>query len=272
VDYVTRYKNKTVLTCMGKVTFEVPQMHAGGFNPTALERGSRSEQAMNLALAEIYVQGVSTCKVTELLQRLVGFNFSSSDTQISRCTALLDTGLQAWPTHTFEETPYLILDARYEPVRKAVRVVDWLVLVAISVTACGYCRVLGVSAVLQLAEVYWRAFVDSLIERDPRGIKFIANDDHAGLKAARKALLPDVPWQRRQFHLQHKAQGYVSCLDQRTLVARQIRAILNAPDPHEAQRLGALEQETQAPLPSRHAVFHPQKRPSFHHYLAVRTR
>ena len=87
------------------------------------------------------------------------------------------------------------------------------------------------------AEVYWRAFLDSLIERGLRGVKFIASDDHAGLKAARKAMFPGVPWQRCQFHLQHNAQGYVSKIDQRTVVARQIRSIFSAPDVHEATRL-----------------------------------
>jgi transposase-like protein len=70
-----------------------------------------------------------------------------------------------------------------------------------------------------------------------RGVKYIASDDHAGLKAARKAMFPGVPWQRCQFHLQHNAQGYVTKLDQRTTVARQIRAIFNAGDAREAQRL-----------------------------------
>ena len=63
VDYANGYKDKTVLTRMGEVTFEVPQVRSGGFYPSALERGSRSEQAMNLVLAEMYVQGVSTRKV-----------------------------------------------------------------------------------------------------------------------------------------------------------------------------------------------------------------
>ena len=237
VDYANGYKNKTVLTRMGEITFEVPQVRSGGFYPSALERGSRSEQAMNLALAEMYVQGVSTRKVIEVLQKLVGPEVSISSTQISRCTALLDTGLQAWRTRPLEDTPYVILDARYERVREAGRVVDCAVLVAIGVTASGHRRVLGVSVALSEAEVHWRAFLDSLIERGLRGVKFIASDDHAGLKAARKALFPGVPWQRCQFHLQHNAQGYVSRLDQRTPVARQIRGIFNAPDAHEAQRL-----------------------------------
>jgi len=91
--------------------------------------------------------------------------------------------------------------------------------------------------------VHWREFLDSLIKRGLRGVKFIASDDHAGLKAARKAMFAGVPWQRCQFHLQHNAQGYVSKLDQRAPVARTIRSIFNAPDVNEANRLLSLALE-----------------------------
>ncbi|WP_396433349.1 IS256 family transposase [Limnohabitans sp.] len=235
VDHANGYKSKTVLTRLGELTFEVPQVRSGGFYPSALERGSRSEQAMNLALAEMYVQGVSTRKVITVLQKLVGPEIAISSTQISRCTALLDEGLNAWRTRPLDETPYVI--ARYERVRHANQVVDCAVLVAIGITTTGHRRVLGVSVALSEAEVHWRAFLDSLIGRGLRGVKYIASDDHAGLKAARKAMFLGVPWQRCQFHLQHNAQGYVTKLDQRTTVARQIRAIFNAGDAHEAQRL-----------------------------------
>jgi putative transposase len=201
VDQANGYKPKTMLTRMGEITFEVPQVRTAGFYPSALERGSRSEQSVNLALAEMYVQGVSTRKVIEVLQKLVGPEVSISSTQISRCTQKLDEGLDAWRNRPLEETPYLLLDARYERVREAGQVVDCAVLVAVGVTASGHRRVLGVSVALSEAEVHWRAFLDSLIKRGLRGVKFIASDDHAGLKAARKAMFAGVPWQRCQFHL-----------------------------------------------------------------------
>lgn len=185
---------------------------------------------MNLALAEMYVQGVSTRKVIEVLQKLVGPEVSISSTQISRCAQKLDESLDAWRNRPLEETPYLLLDARYERVREAGQVVDCAVLVAVGVTASGHRRVLGVSVALSEAEVHWRAFLDSLMKRGLRGVKCIASDDHAGLKAARKAMFARVPWQRCQFHLQHNAQGHVSKLDQRVPVARTIRSIFNAPD------------------------------------------
>jgi putative transposase len=235
--YANGFKPKTILTRMGEITFAVPQVRDSSFYPSALDKGSRTEQAVNLALAEMYVQGVSTRKVIEVLQRLVGPEVSISSTQVSRATAQLDTGLQAWRERPLEETPYVFLDARYERIREGGQIVDCAVLVAVGVTATGHRRVLGVSVALSEAEVHWRQLLSDLIRRGLRGVKLIISDDHAGLKAARRATLPSVPWQRCQFHLQQNAQAYVPRLDLRKEVALRIRSIFNAPDKAEAQRL-----------------------------------
>lgn len=237
LDYANGFKPKTVVTRMGELTFAVPQVREGGFYPSALEKGSRTDQAVNLMMAEMYVQGVSTRKVIEVLQRLVGPEVSISSTQVSRVTEKLDVGLAAWRERPLGETPYVLLDARYERVREAGQIVDCAVLVAVGITAEGKRRVLGVSVALSEAEVHWRAFLDHLIRRGLTGVKLIVSDDHAGLKAARRATLPSVPWQRCQFHLQHNAQGYIARVDQREAVGRRIRAIFNAPDRAEAERL-----------------------------------
>jgi transposase-like protein len=236
-DHANGFKPKTMLTRMGEVTFAVPQTRQGGFYPSALEKGSRTEQALNLALAEMYVQGVSTRKVIEVLQRLVGPEVSISSTQVSRATERLDAGLAAWRARPLGVTPYVLLDARYERVREAGQLVDCAVLVAVGITETGHRRVLGVSVALSEAEVHWRAFLEDLVKRGLTGVKLIVADDHAGLKAARRAVLPSVPWQRCQFHLQQNAQAYVTRLDQREPIARRIRAIFNAPERAEAQRL-----------------------------------
>ena len=237
VDYANGYKPKTVLTRVGELTFEVPQVRNGGFYPSALEKGSRTEQAVNLACAEMYVQGVSTRKVITVLQSLLGPEVAISSTQVSKAAANLDAGLTAWRERPLDETPYIILDARYERVREAGKIIDCAVLVAIGITADGRRRIIGVSVALSEAEVHWRAFLDSLIRRGLKGVRLIVSDDHAGLKAARRATLPSVPWQRCQFHLQQNAHAYVPRLDQRKSVAQRIRAIFNAPDKIEAERL-----------------------------------
>jgi putative transposase len=122
-------------------------------------------------------------------------------------------------------------------VREGGQLVDCAVLVAVGITQSGHRRVLGVSVALSEAEVHWRAFLDSLVRRGLKGVKMIISDAHAGLNAARRATLPSVPWQRCQFHLQQNAQSYVTRLDQRKPVAQRIRAIFNAPDGTEAERL-----------------------------------
>lgn len=236
-DYANGFKPKTVMTRVGELTFNVPQVRGGGFYPSALEKGSRTEQALNIALAEMYVQGVSTRKVITVLQALLGPEVSISSTQVSRAAEHLDVGLSAWRERPLDETPYVFLDARYERVREGGQLVDCAVLVAVGVTADGKRRVLGVSVALSEAEVHWRAFLDSLNRRGLKGVKLIVSDSHAGLKAARRATFPSVPWQRCQFHLQQNAQAYVTRLDQRKPVAHRIRTIFNAPDRAEAERL-----------------------------------
>ena len=224
------FKNKTLLTRLGKLNFSVPQVREGGFYPSALERGCRSERAMNLALAEMYVQGISTRKMIMVLQKLVGPEISISSTQVSRCNAALDEGFAAWRNRPLGATPYVILDARYERVRYGGQVIDCAVLVALGVTVTGHRRVLGVSVALSEAEVHWRDFLDSLNKRGLSGVNYIVSDDRAGLRAARKATFASVRWQRCQFHPQQNAQKYVARLDEREAVSRLIRACFNAPN------------------------------------------
>ena len=222
------FKDKTLSTRMGPITLAVPQVRGDmPFYPHALQKGIRSEQALNLALAEMYVQGVSTRKVSAILEQLCGTSVSS--THVSHCAALLDSELQKWRDRPLGSFAYLIVDARYEKVRQDGQVLDCAVLIAMGIRPDGKRVVLGVSAALSEAEVHWRAFFQSLVQRGLCGVQFIVSDDHAGLKAARRAVFPAVPWQRCQFHLQQNAQAHVPRLDQRAEVARQIRSVFDSP-------------------------------------------
>ncbi len=229
------FKPKTLQTRVGKVELQVPQTRDVEFYPKSLERGVRSERALKLAIAEMYVQGVSTRKVTKITSELCGLGVSSS--QVSRAAKLLDAELQSWRERPLGKLLYLTLDARYEKVRHGGTVVDCAVLIAIGVLPNGKRTVLGVSAKLSEAEVHWREFLQSLVERGLHGIEMITSDAHEGLKAARKSVFPSVPWQRCQFHLQQKATAYVPKIDMRSEVASDIRGIFNAPDANEAERL-----------------------------------
>jgi transposase-like protein len=233
--YANGYKPKTLRTRVGEITVDVPQTRGLDFYPSSLERGERSERALKLAVAEMYVQGVSTRKVAAITEELCGFEVSS--TQVSRAAQLLDDELQQWRSRPLGEIPFLILDARYEKIRHGGSVVDCAVLVAIGINPDGKRSILGVSVSLSEAEVHWREFLNSLTQRGLCGVTLITSDDHAGLKAARKAVLPGVPWQRCQFHLQQNALHYVPKVAMRKQVAADIKSIFDAPDRHEAKRL-----------------------------------
>lgn len=95
LGYANGFKPKTVATRLGSLTFQVPQVRGDiEFYPSALERGLRSERALKLALAEMYVKGISTRKVTDVLQAMRGLEISSA--QVSRATAELDSVLKQW--------------------------------------------------------------------------------------------------------------------------------------------------------------------------------
>ena len=233
--YANGYKPKTVKSRIGALDLAVPQVREGGFYPASLERGLRSERALKLALAEMYVSGVSTRKVARVTEQLCGFEVSS--TEVSRCAAALDEELSAWRERPLGACPYVVLDARYEKMRHGGTVVDCAVLLAMGVDTQGKRELLGVSVALSEAEVHWRTFLKDLAARGLHGVRLFVSDDHAGLKAARAAVFPSVAWQRCQFHLQQNAGHYVPSRRLKKPVAADIRAVFDAPDEAEAKRL-----------------------------------
>ena len=237
--YANGFKPKTVATRVGAIEFAVPQVRQAvdgeRFYPTALERGIRSERALKLAVAEMYVQGVSTRKVAAITEELCGVQVSSQ--QVSRAAAALDDELQQWRTRELGRFRYLVLDARYEKVRHAGSVMSAAVLIATGVDDAGHRSVLGVSVSRSEAEVHWREFLDSLRERGLHGLALVVSDDHAGLRQALAASFPGVAWQRCQFHLQRNAAPRAPTVSLRPSIARGLRAVFNAPDRPEAERL-----------------------------------
>ena len=252
--YANGYKDKTVNSRIGKLDLHVPQVRGGvQFYPSVLEKGLRSERALTLAMAEMYVNGVSTRKVTNVLKELCGLEITS--TQVSRATKLLDEELVKWRNRPLGVVPYLQLDARYEKVRNDGSVVSCAVLVATGVTEEGKRSILGVSVSLSEAEPHWRQFLEQLKERGLHGIKMITTDDHKGIKAALKATFTGIPWNRCHVHLQRNAFAYIPKVDMREAVAQDIRTILTAPDMMEAQRLLEITVEKYSTKASRLAAW-----------------
>lgn len=243
--YANGYKPKTVATRVGEITFDVPQVREGGFYPQALEKGLRSERALKLALAEMYVQGVSTRKVAAITEKLCGFAVTS--TQVSRAAAMLDEQLAQWRDRPLGRMKYLYLDARYEKVRIDGQVRSAAVLVAMGVNLEGKREVLGVSVSLSEQEAHWRSFLQGLVQRGLSGVELVISDAHVGIQQACRAVFGGLPWQRCQCHLQRNAQAYVPRQHMKREVAADIRAIFNAANRHDAETLLAQAVKKYAP-------------------------
>jgi len=227
--YANGYKPKTLDTRLGRLAVDVPQVRGEvDFYPSSLEKGCRSERALKLAIAEMYVKGISTRRVTDVLEKMCGLDISS--TQVSRVAKILDEQLSQWRNRLLGEYPYLVLDAHYEKVRKNGSVVSCAVFTAIGINTDGRREILGVSVSLSEAETHWREFLKSLKKRGLSSVKFVSSDDHDGLQAALNAEFAGVIWQRCQCHLQRNAVKYVPKVSMRGQVADDLRDIFNAKD------------------------------------------
>ena len=193
------YYSRTLITRVGKLELRVPQDREGRFSTQLFERYQRSEKALVSALAEMYVQGVSTRKVKAITEELCGHSFSASS--ISDINKTLDEQLAQFATRRLdEEYPYLILDARYERVRENGTIHKRAVLVAIGINWDGRRCVLGVELANRESISSWKEFLLGLRKRGLTGVELVVTDDHAGLRAAIAEVLPEAAWQRCYVH------------------------------------------------------------------------
>lgn len=227
--YANGFKDRSIESRIGTLDLNIPQVRNSHtpFYPSALERGQRSEKALAVAIGEMYIQGVSTRRVTAVLEKLCGLTVTS--TQVSRAAAELDPMLEAWRSRPIPPIAHLVLDARYEKIRVDGTVRSCAVFTAIGVRAEDATRmIIGTSVSLSEAEIHWRAFLSSLKKRGLFPSGSITSDAHEGLKAALQEVFAGIPWNRCQFHLQQNAQSYVPKLDMKAPVAADIRSIFNA--------------------------------------------
>jgi transposase-like protein len=232
--YRAGYYGRNLVTRIGKLELRVPRDRNGEFSTALFERYARSEKALVAALAEMYVQGVSTRKVKAITEELCGHGFSAS--AISSINKRLDAALERFANRRLEEDyPYLILDARYEKVRESGVIVHRAVLIAIGINWEGQRQVLAVELANRESQSSWKDFLVRLKERGLSGVEFVVSDDHAGLKKAIREVLTEAAWQRCYVHFLRNALDYLprraddDCL-------QELRWIYDRRDIQEAQR------------------------------------
>jgi len=208
LGYRSGYYQRSFVTRIGKLELRVPRDRSGEFSPKLFARYQRSEKALVGALAEMYVQGVSTRKVKKITEELCGHSFSAST--ISEINKGLDEALARFAQRRLEEPyPYLILDARYEKVRIEGVIRSQAVLVALGINGEGRREVLAVQLANRESGSSWKEFLAGLRARGLHGVEFVVSDDHHGIKAGLREVLPEAAWQRCYVHFLRNALDHL---------------------------------------------------------------
>lgn len=208
LGYRSGYYGRTLITRVGKLELRVPQDRQGQFSTQVFERYQRSEKALVSALAEMYIQGVSTRKVNQITEELCGHSFTASS--ISAIVKRLDDQFAQFASRTLEEAyPYLILDARYEKVRDCGAIHSRAVMNATGIDWEGRRQVLAVKLAKRESANSWKVFILGLKQRGLKEVQVAVSDDHAGLKKALTETLPEAVWQRCYVHFLRNALDHL---------------------------------------------------------------
>ncbi|MEA3247862.1 MAG: IS256 family transposase [Gemmatimonadota bacterium] len=221
-------------TRVGTLTLAIPRDRAGMFRPSLFAKYERSEQALVLAMVEMYLHGVSTRKVNTIVEQLCGTTISASE--VSVLTRKLDAGLAAWRERRLDEHPYpaLVIDAHVENVRREGHVRGTAALWVMGLTPDGYREHLGTWMGPSESEASWAGVFHDLVERGLHGVQYVVSDEHAGLVSAVRRYFPEAIHQRCQVHYQRNALAKVTS-ERLQLATRQgLRDAWTAPSREEA--------------------------------------
>jgi len=208
LGYRSGYYSRGLVTRVGKLELRIPQDRQGQFSTQIFERYQRSEKALVSALAEMYIQGVSTRKVKAITEELCGHTFSAS--AISAVNKTLDESLERFAQRPLEEAyPYLVLDARYEKVRQDGVIRSQAVQIVIGINDEGRRQILAVELANRESQTSWKDVLLDLKSRGLRGVEFVVSDDHPGLKRAIAEVLPEAVWQRCYVHFLRNALDHL---------------------------------------------------------------
>lgn len=202
------YYPREYVTRIGSLELNVPRTRDGQFSPSVFERYQRHEQALIASMLEMYVQGVSTRKVTKIVEELCGKSVSKSF--ISSLTTQLDQQVEDFLNKKFEmDYPFLFSDVLYLKVRENRRVVSKAFHLVVGINSNGYREVLGFRIGNTESFDSWKALYEELIQRGLKGVKMVTSDAHKGEVEAIKQCFTGASWQRCQVHFMRNVFNHV---------------------------------------------------------------
>jgi transposase-like protein len=229
-------RERLLSTRVGGLSLQVPRLRQGTFATDLFDRYQRSEQALLLCMVEMVIQGVSTRKVSSVVEEWCGTEVSKS--QVSALCQRLDPPVAAWRERDLRATlyPFLLVDARVIRVRKGERVRQQSLLLATGINAEGYREILGFFLGDSESEASWSAFFSPLKQRGLPGVDLVVSDNHKGLVKALHLHFQTASWQQCQTHL---TRNILSACPQSEQVAvhKQLRRLFEAETPALARQV-----------------------------------
>lgn len=193
------YKERSLKTRVGELILKKPQFRDRSFKSCVFDKYSRVELALTNAIAESYLQGVSTRRIREVEAHLGVERLSAST--VSRIAKELDEKVAEFLKRPIERpVPYIYVDASYFKVRDGGKYVTKSLLIITGVRDDGYREILGAKITDNESEGFWSGFFDELNDRGLKGVKLIVSDGHKGIQSAVQSRFLGATWQMCQVH------------------------------------------------------------------------
>jgi len=192
-------RERSLITRIGKIELEVPRHRNQPFKTMIFDNYKRSEAALIASMAEMVVNGVSTRKVSKVMEELCGTSYSKST--VSELCRELDAKVEEFRNRPLtKDYPFLTIDATYFKVRENHRIISRAFMIAYGTDDRGRREILGCGVYTGETKENWNDFLKGLKVRGLKGLLMITSDAHEGIRDAISRVFPNVPWQRCQFH------------------------------------------------------------------------
>ena len=186
-------------TRIGSMELVVPRHRNIPFKTLIFDNYATSEAALITTMAEMVVNGVSTRKVSRVMEDLCGKSFSKST--VSEACKELDVKVDEFKNRPLtDEYPFVSVDVTYFKVRENHRIISKALFIAYAFNTRGIREIIGFDAYPAESKENWECFMRSLKKRGLRGVNMFISDSHEGIKYAFSKVYPLVPWQRCQRH------------------------------------------------------------------------
>ncbi|MDI9615902.1 MAG: IS256 family transposase [Methanothrix sp.] len=198
------YKERSLKTRVGEITLKKPQFREMPFETKVFERYSRVEKALISAVAESYIQGVSTRRIKSVVSQL-GLEYLSASS-VSRLAKELDDKVEEFLKRPIERpVPYIFVDASYFKVRDGPMYVTKAFMIVTGIRDDGYREILGARIADGEDENFWYGLFQELKDRGLSGVKLVVSDGHKGIQSAVESSFLGASWQMCHSRLRREA-------------------------------------------------------------------